>query len=278
MQASRARLFKEFKEVQREKVADPDIQLACDDTNIFKWTALIKGPSETPFEGGVFQLVFSVPEQYPLQPPQVRFLTKIFHPNVHFKTGEICLDILKNAWSPAWTLQSVCRAIIALMAHPEPDSPLNCDSGNLVYFMYFFIVTISKEAVTHDIGVIPKEGSSGIDEISDSIYLCCLLLWWFGSAMAENARIGKELATFYVLVMSEVINPWQECIQDLQPRQRRGDFVHFDFFVIRTTSCYHRKLEQMSRTFGAVELETSTICCALNLVPYILWTEWINHC
>ncbi|KAL3655664.1 E2 ubiquitin-protein ligase peroxin 4 [Castilleja foliolosa] len=129
MQASRARLFKEFKEVQREKVADPDIQLVCDDSNIFKWTALIKGPSETPFEGGIFQLAFSVPEQYPLQPPQVRFLTKIFHPNVHFKTGEICLDILKNAWSPAWTLQSVCRAIIALMAHPEPDSPLNCDSG-----------------------------------------------------------------------------------------------------------------------------------------------------
>ncbi|ESQ32110.1 hypothetical protein EUTSA_v10005728mg [Eutrema salsugineum] len=86
MQASRARLFKEYKEVQREKVADPDIQLVCDDTNIFKWTALIKGPSETPYEGGVFQLAFAVPEPYPLQPPQVRFLTKIFHPNVHFKT------------------------------------------------------------------------------------------------------------------------------------------------------------------------------------------------
>ncbi|KAL6899537.1 hypothetical protein ACP4OV_006195 [Aristida adscensionis] len=128
MQASRARLFKELKEVQREKSADPDIQLICDDSNIFKWTALIKGPSETPYEGGVFQLAFAIPEQYPLLPPQVRFLTKIFHPNVHFKTGEICLDILKNAWSPAWTLQSVCRAIIALMAHPEPDSPLNCDS------------------------------------------------------------------------------------------------------------------------------------------------------
>ncbi|XP_039057617.1 protein PEROXIN-4-like [Hibiscus syriacus] len=94
MQASRARLFKEYKEVQREKAADPDIQLVCDDSNIFKWTALIKGPSETPYEGGVFQLAFAVPEQYPLQPPQVRFLTKIFHPNVHFKTGEICLHIL----------------------------------------------------------------------------------------------------------------------------------------------------------------------------------------
>ncbi|KAG2400149.1 Protein PEROXIN-4-like protein [Vigna angularis] len=173
MQASKARLFKEYHEVQREKTADPDIQLVCDESNIFKWTAFVKGPSETPYEGGVFQLSFSVSDQYPLQPPQVRFLTKIFHPNVHFKvkrvaitigvvvgimgmdvatvvisdgrsggsyqwewgmlvTGEICLDILKNAWSPAWTLQSVCRAIIALMAHPEPDSPLNCDSGNLL--------------------------------------------------------------------------------------------------------------------------------------------------
>ncbi|KAL3745290.1 hypothetical protein ACJRO7_014408 [Eucalyptus globulus] len=114
MQTSRARLFKEYKEVQREKGADPDIQLVCDDSNIFKWTALIKGPSEAPFEVGVFQLAFAIPEQYPLQPPQVRFLTKLFHPSVHFKS---CLDT------------SVClRAIIALMAHPEPDSPLNCDS------------------------------------------------------------------------------------------------------------------------------------------------------
>lgn len=46
VQASRARLFKEYKEVQREKSADPDIQLVCDDSNIFKWTALIKVQSK----------------------------------------------------------------------------------------------------------------------------------------------------------------------------------------------------------------------------------------
>lgn len=51
---------------------------------------------------------------------------------MHWSTGEVCLDILKAAWCPAWTLQALCRAVLALLAHPAPDSPLNCDAGNLL--------------------------------------------------------------------------------------------------------------------------------------------------
>lgn len=91
-----------------------------------------QGPTETPYEGGAFELAINVPEQYPLVPPAVRFRTRVFHPNVHFKTGEICLDILKTAWSPAWTLHSVCQAVLALMSDPAADSPLNCDAGGRV--------------------------------------------------------------------------------------------------------------------------------------------------
>jgi peroxin-4 len=45
------------------------------------------------------------------------------------QTGEVCLDLLKTAWSPVWTLQSACLAVAVLLTQPEPDSPLNCDAG-----------------------------------------------------------------------------------------------------------------------------------------------------
>mmetsp|Transcript_12866 Transcript_12866/g.34654 ORF Transcript_12866/g.34654 Transcript_12866/m.34654 type:complete len:173 (+) Transcript_12866:64-582(+) len=129
------RLLKEYREIVREMGSseDPEIVLRPRSEEDFgKWTGRIKGPAGTPYEGGSFVLDVVVPRAYPLHPPAVRFVTRLFHPNVHAKTGEICLDILKLAWSPAWTLYSTCRAIAVLLAHPEPESPLNCDAGNLL--------------------------------------------------------------------------------------------------------------------------------------------------
>ena len=59
-------------------------------------------------------------------------ITQVFHPNVHFRTGDICLDILKKEWSPAWGLQAACRAVLALLSAPDAESPLNCDAGNMI--------------------------------------------------------------------------------------------------------------------------------------------------
>ena len=128
------RLLKEYREVKSAKVPDPEITLTlADETDIFLWSAFLKGPAGTPYEGGSFELSLKCPSSYPLAPPKVTFVTPVFHPNVLFKTGEICLDILKpDAWTPAWTLNSVCRAVTALLSHPEADSPLNCDCGNLI--------------------------------------------------------------------------------------------------------------------------------------------------
>eukprot|EP00775_Hariotina_reticulata_P000167 gene167-355_t len=88
MATARQRLLKEWKEVSRSKSQDIGITLIPNDANIFVWRALLKGPPETPFEGGTFELAINVPEQYPLVPPSVRFRTKIFHPNVHFKVSD----------------------------------------------------------------------------------------------------------------------------------------------------------------------------------------------
>ena len=68
-----------------------------------------------------------------MQPPKVKFITRIFHPNIHYETGEICLDILKaENWRAAWTLESLSRAIVNLLINPNADSPLNCDAGNAI--------------------------------------------------------------------------------------------------------------------------------------------------
>lgn len=93
---------------------------------------MIHAPADGAYDGGRFEIVIQVPDTYPIKPPTMRFRTRIFHPNVHWKSGEICLDVLKTQWSPAWTLHSACTAVVALLDAPEPDSPLNVDAANLL--------------------------------------------------------------------------------------------------------------------------------------------------
>ena len=124
------RLRKEAADAQRS--TEPDLVLAPQQDNLQSWRAWVAGPTDTPFEGGVFELELNIGVRYPLAPPVVRVTTPLFHPNIHDRTGEVCLDILKEAWSPAWTLVSVVRAVRALLAAPNADSPLNCDAGNLL--------------------------------------------------------------------------------------------------------------------------------------------------
>ncbi|KAJ3189918.1 hypothetical protein HDU85_000204 [Gaertneriomyces sp. JEL0708] len=126
------RLLKELRDYQQDPPAQVVELHPTSDDDLFSWRAEIVGAEGTSYEGGRFALDIQVPPTYPMQPPIIKFIGKICHPNVHIKTGEICLDLLKTAWSPAWTLQSACIAIAALLTSPEPDSPLNCDAANLL--------------------------------------------------------------------------------------------------------------------------------------------------
>ncbi|KAJ1657275.1 E2 ubiquitin-protein ligase peroxin 4 [Dispira simplex] len=129
------RLMKELQDLRKPDALDKDNLLTLApvaDDSLFAWEAVLHGPPGTGYHDGLFKVDIDIPETYPMQPPVCRFVTPICHPNVHFGSGEICLDILKTAWSPAWTLTSVCRAIHHLLSYPEPTSPLNCDAAALL--------------------------------------------------------------------------------------------------------------------------------------------------
>jgi ubiquitin-conjugating enzyme E2 D/E len=94
-----------------------------DDDNIFEWTAVIQGPEQSPYEGGLFHLTVRFPRDYPFKPPALKFTTKLYHPNID-ETGHECLDITNDQWSPALTLHKLLLSLYSLLGDPNPDDPL----------------------------------------------------------------------------------------------------------------------------------------------------------
>ncbi|KAL6709212.1 hypothetical protein ACN47E_002028 [Coniothyrium glycines] len=114
--------------------SDPNhalLELGPADDDVMHWRAVMKGVAGTAYDGGVWLLSIRIPAQYPLSPPTIRFVTPICHPNIDFKTGEICLDLLKTSWSPAYTVSTTMTSIHQLLTSAEPDSPLNVDIAQL---------------------------------------------------------------------------------------------------------------------------------------------------
>jgi ubiquitin-conjugating enzyme E2 D len=91
--------------------------------DLFHWQATIMGPSDSPYTNGVFFLSIHFPTDYPFKPPKVNFTTRIYHPNIN-SNGSICLDILKEQWSPALTISKVLLSICSMLTDPNPDDPL----------------------------------------------------------------------------------------------------------------------------------------------------------
>lgn len=99
--------------------------------DLFHWTASILGPEDSPYAGGLFFLNINFPADYPFKPPKISFETKIYHCNIS-SNGAICLDILKNNWSPALTVSKVLLSISSLLTDPNPDDPLVPAIANLL--------------------------------------------------------------------------------------------------------------------------------------------------
>jgi ubiquitin-conjugating enzyme E2 A len=125
---ARRRLMRDFKRLQEDPPAG--VSGAPGDNNIMLWNAVIFGPHDTPFEDGTFKLTISFTEEYPNKPPTVRFVSKMFHPNV-YADGGICLDILQNRWSPTYDVSAILTSIQSLLDEPNPNSPANSVAAQL---------------------------------------------------------------------------------------------------------------------------------------------------
>ena len=115
------RLQKELKKLTKEPVMNCSAGPINDD--LYHWQATIMGPTDTPYFGGIFKLELLFTRNYPIKPPQVRFKTKIFHPNID-SSGGICVDILKDAWNPLLSIRTILLSICSLLNDPNPKDPL----------------------------------------------------------------------------------------------------------------------------------------------------------
>lgn len=130
MSPSETRMKIELKEVCKDdKTSGVTAQMVGDDVRHLK--GKIKGPTGTPYEGGVFEIDITLPNQYPFVPPKMNFITKVWHPNISSQTGAICLDILKDQWSPALTIKTALLSLQALLSAPEPDDPQDAQVANM---------------------------------------------------------------------------------------------------------------------------------------------------
>lgn len=120
------------KEIEDMKKNPPDNCSAgpSDENDLFVWRATIMGPEGSPYHGGIFNLSINIPADYPFKAPKIIFTTKIYHCNVN-SNGAICLDILKDNWSPALTISKALLSICSLMDDPNPNDPLVPDIANL---------------------------------------------------------------------------------------------------------------------------------------------------
>ena len=136
------RLTKELQEIRK----DPPLNISAGpiNDNLFEWEAVLLGPTETPYEGGVFILNIHIPLDYPMKPPNILFKTKIYHPNIN-STGAICLDILKNNWSPSLTLSKILLSICSLLNDPNCDDPLVPDIAKECKNNYPLFIKNAKE-------------------------------------------------------------------------------------------------------------------------------------
>jgi len=135
-------LRKQLKDLSRNPIDGFSAGL-LDDSDIFKWQISVLGPPDTLYEGGFFFAILTFPPDYPNNPPELRFTSDMFHPNV-YPDGRVCISILhppgedpngyeraEERWSPVQTVETIILSVISMLSAPNDESPANIDAAKL---------------------------------------------------------------------------------------------------------------------------------------------------
>ncbi|CAG8009411.1 unnamed protein product [Penicillium olsonii] len=114
------RIIKETERLMAEPV--PGINAVPHEDNLRYFDVSIHGPAQSPYEGGIFRLELFLPDDYPMTPPKIRFLTKIYHPNID-RLGRICLDVLKSKAIESGVSDCVYLTVMSRQLVSRPPDP-----------------------------------------------------------------------------------------------------------------------------------------------------------
>ena len=128
-------------DIQKADDLNASIGLENDD-DLFLWNIVFEGPEDSLYEGGYFKAQLKFPDDYPNNPPQMTFKTKMWHPNIH-SDGKVCISILhppgvdalnaqekaEERWRPILGVEAILISVISMLNDPNIDSPANLDAS-----------------------------------------------------------------------------------------------------------------------------------------------------
>ena len=134
-------LRKQLKDISQNDDIGASVGLE-DDSNLFLWNVVFEGPMETLYEGGFFKAILKFPNDYPNNPPEMKFVTKMWHPNI-YPDGRVCISILHppgtdefnsqetadERWRPILGVEGILLSVISMLNDPNINSPANLDAA-----------------------------------------------------------------------------------------------------------------------------------------------------
>ena len=139
---AKAHLSKQLNDLMRHPIAGFKVE-PCEG-NLFKWDVWLLGPKDTAYETGIFRAQLNFTDEFPMKPPEMKFVSEFWHPNV-YSNGTVCISILhppgtdemnssetaQMRWTPVQSLEKVLLSVISMIADPDPTesgAPANVDA------------------------------------------------------------------------------------------------------------------------------------------------------